>query len=39
MSAALGYWGSNIARGGFLAGSAADLPAGVSDYVDRLVVP
>jgi Xaa-Pro aminopeptidase len=39
MSAALGYWGSNIARGGFLAGSAADLPAGVSDYVDRLVAP
>ena len=39
VSAALGYWGSNIARGGFLAAVAADLPAGVSDYVDRLVAP
>jgi Xaa-Pro aminopeptidase len=39
MSAALGYWGSNIARGGFLAASAADLPAGVSDYVEKLVAP
>ena len=39
MSAALGYWGSNIARGGFLAASAADLPAAVSDYVDKLVAP
>jgi hypothetical protein len=39
LSAALGYWGSNIARGGFLAAAAADLPAGVSDYVDRLVAP
>jgi Xaa-Pro aminopeptidase len=37
MSASLGYWGSNIARGGFLASSEADLP--VSDYVDRLVAP
>jgi Xaa-Pro aminopeptidase len=39
MSAALGYWGSNIARGGFLAASAADLPAGAGDYVDKLVAP
>ena len=37
MSALLGYWGSNIARGGFLAASAADLP--VADYVERLVAP
>ena len=37
MSASLGYWGSNIARGGFLAASAADLP--VADYVERLVAP
>jgi len=37
MSASLGYWGSNIARGGFLAASAGDLP--VSDYVERLVAP
>lgn len=39
MSASLGYWGSNIARGGFLAASAADLPAAASDYVERLVAP
>jgi Xaa-Pro aminopeptidase len=39
MSASLGYWGSNIARGGFLAESAADLPAGAGDYVERLVAP
>jgi hypothetical protein len=39
MSASLGYWGSNIARGGFLAESAADLPGGASDYVERLVAP
>ena len=38
MSAGFGYWGSNIARGGFLASSAADLPA-AADYVDRLVAP
>jgi len=37
MSASLGYWGSNIARGGFLAASAGDLPVG--DYVERLVAP
>jgi Xaa-Pro aminopeptidase len=39
MSASLGYWGSNIARGGFLAASAGDLPAAARDYVDRLVAP
>jgi Creatinase/Prolidase N-terminal domain len=39
MSAGFGYWGSNIARGGFLAGSAADLPDGAADYVARLVAP
>jgi hypothetical protein len=39
MSASLGYWGSNIARGGFLAESADDLPAAAADYVDRLVAP
>jgi Xaa-Pro aminopeptidase len=37
MSASLGYWGSNIARGGFLAASVTDLP--VADYVERLVAP
>jgi Xaa-Pro aminopeptidase len=39
MSAALGYWGSNIARGGFLAAGEADLPAAARDYVGRLVAP
>jgi hypothetical protein len=39
MSASLGYWGSNIARGGFLAESAGDLPAAAKDYVERLVAP
>jgi hypothetical protein len=39
MSASLGYWGSNIARGGFLAASVGDLPALAADYVDRLVAP
>ena len=37
--ASLGYWGSNIARGGFLAATADDLPAAARDYVDRLVAP
>ena len=39
MSASLGYWGSNIARGGFLAESADDLPGSAHDYVERLVAP
>ncbi len=39
MSASLGYWGSNIARGGFLAESARDLDDTVADYVERLVAP
>ena len=39
MVASLGYWGSNIARGGFLAASAGDLPSAAADYVDRLVAP
>jgi hypothetical protein len=39
MSASLGYWGSNIARGGFLAESADDLPGTARDYVERLVAP
>jgi Xaa-Pro aminopeptidase len=39
MSAALGYWGSNIARGGFLVENPGELPARASDYVARLVAP
>jgi hypothetical protein len=37
--AALGYWGSNNARGGFLAENAQMLPPGIRDYIDRLVAP
>src|ERR1700721_710542 len=37
--ASLGYWGSNIGGGGFLAASASDLPPAASDYVERLVTP
>jgi len=37
--AAIGYWGSNTARAGFVARSEADLPAGIADYVERLVEP
>lgn len=37
--AALGYWGSNIARGGFLVHSASELPAPIQDYLDKLVIP
>jgi hypothetical protein len=37
--AALGYWGSNNARAGFLATGAAQLPLAIQDYVDRLVAP
>ena len=39
VSASLGYWGSNIARGGFLAETARDLPAAARDYIERLVTP
>ena len=37
--AALGYWGSNNARGGFLVESADALPDSIRDYVDKLVAP
>jgi Xaa-Pro aminopeptidase len=39
MSGSIGYWGSNIARGGFLAESPHDLPIAASDYLERLVAP
>jgi Metallopeptidase family M24 len=39
MSASLGYWGSNIARSGFLAAGPQDLPPAARDYVERLVAP
>jgi hypothetical protein len=37
--AALGYWGSNNARGGFLADGPTMLAAPIRDYVERLVIP
>ncbi len=37
--AAIGYWGSNTARAGFVARSEEDLPASIADYVERLVGP
>jgi hypothetical protein len=37
--AALGYWGSNNARAGFLVEEASELSRSAGDYVDKLVVP
>jgi hypothetical protein len=37
--AALGYWGSNNARGGFLVERADSLPSPIRDYVEKLVLP
>ena len=37
--AALGYWGSNNARAGFLVAGAEMLPTAIGDYVDKLVAP
>ncbi len=36
---AFGIWGSLTCRAGFLAAGPEDLPAPISDYVDRLVAP
>jgi hypothetical protein len=36
---ALGLWGSNTCRAGFLAEGPGDLPAEIADYVPKLVVP
>jgi hypothetical protein len=36
---AFGLWGGNTARAGFVVESQSGLPAGVSDYVERLVAP
>jgi hypothetical protein len=38
-SMALGYWGSNNARGGFIVRHAGELPEGARDYVETLVAP
>jgi hypothetical protein len=37
--AGLGYWGSNTARAGYLAESAAQIPESERDYVDKVVAP
>lgn len=39
MMAACGPWGSNTARAGYLAASAADLPPGIRDTMEKLVQP
>jgi hypothetical protein len=36
---AFGVWGSLTCRAGFVATDASELPAGVQDYVERLVAP
>jgi hypothetical protein len=36
---AFGVWGALNCRAGFVVGDAAELPAGISDYVERLVGP
>jgi len=37
--ACIGLWGGNCARGGLVAGSAADLTAASEGYLERLAVP
>jgi hypothetical protein len=36
---AFGIWGGLTCRAGFVVGDAAELPAGIRDYQDRLVAP
>ena len=36
---AFGIWGALNCRAGFVVADAAELPAGIADYVDRLVAP
>ncbi len=36
---AFGIWGALVCRAGFVVADAAELPAGIGDYVDRLVAP
>jgi hypothetical protein len=36
---AFGIWGALNCRAGFVVGDASELPAGIGDYVDRLVGP
>jgi hypothetical protein len=37
--AALGYWGSNNARAGFMVQNEKMLPTNINDYIDKLVAP
>lgn len=39
VSCALGVWGALNARAGFLVHDATELPEGIKDYVERLIVP
>jgi Xaa-Pro aminopeptidase len=39
VTSCVGLWGSLTARAGWVAADAADLPAGISDYVERLAAP
>ena len=39
MTTALGLWGNLTSRCGFVVEDAAELPAEISDYVERLVIP
>ena len=39
LTAAFGIWGALNCRAGFVVAGAAELPAGIGDYVDRLVGP
>jgi hypothetical protein len=39
VTTAVGLWGGLTSRAGFLVGSAAELPDGIQDYVERLVAP
>ena len=39
VTTAVGLWGGLTSRAGFLVASAAELPGGIQDYVERLVAP
>jgi Xaa-Pro aminopeptidase len=39
ISCAMGVWGALNARAGFLVHDATELPAGIQDYVERLIKP
>jgi Creatinase/Prolidase N-terminal domain len=39
LTVAFGIWGALNCRAGFVAEDESDLPAGIADYVDRLVAP